>query len=278
MEEQLQVEQPVVAEETQETTIEENKVYNSKPRFLARFLSALVDIFLLFLLSFGVFQLEMSTPISHEYHRLREEVVTIIDTTKLETDYGYKLYDDDEKYASYVNASYQAYMEDNAEDPHFNHNYVVLNKESISDEVKNTYEAALKNNGTYQSRYLSYKATYYGLLMLAAGSSELVLFLIIPLVNKRRATIGRFVAITSLISSKEIKAKWWQVLVRFLFILVVETALPLFYLSEIVALLIVSTINLIIVLISQKSYRTLRDYVSFTKIIDKNSFKPINEQ
>ena len=274
----MQVEQPDVAEETQETTQEENKAYNSKPRFLARFLSALVDIFLLFLLSFGVFQLEMSTPISHEYHRLREEVVTIIDTTKLETDYGYKLYDDDEKYASYVNASYQAYMEDNAEDSHFNHNYVVLNKESISDEVKNAYEAALKNNGTYQSRYLSYKATYYGLLMLAAGSSELVLFLIIPLVNKRRATIGRFVAITSLISSKEVKAKWWQVLVRFLFILVVETALPLFYLSEIVALLIVSTINLIIVLISQKSYRTLRDYVSFTKIIDKNSFKPINEQ
>ena len=278
MEEQLQVEQPVVAEETQETTQEENKAYNSKPRFLARFLSALVDIFLLFLLSFGVFQLEMSTPISHDYHRLREEVVTTIDTTKLETDYGYKLYDDDEKYASYVNASYQAYMEDNAEDSHFNHNYVVLNKESISDEVKNAYEAALKNNGTYQSRYLSYKATYYGLLMLAAGSSELVLFLIIPLVNKRRATIGRFIAITSLISSKEVKAKWWQVLVRFLFILVVETALPLFYLSEIVALLIVSTINLIIVLISQKSYRTLRDYVSFTKIIDKNSFKPINEQ
>ena len=278
MEEQLQVEQPVVVEETQETTQEENKVYNSKPRFLARFLSALVDIFLLFLLSFGVFQLEMSTPISHEYHCLREEVVTIIDTTKLETDYGYKLYDDDEKYASYVNASYQAYMEDNAEDPHFNHNYVVLNKESISDEVKNAYEAALKNNGTYQSRYLSYKATYYGLLMLAAGSSELVLFLIIPLANKRRATIGRFIAITSLISSKEVKAKWWQVLVRFLFILVVETALPLFYLTEIVALLIVSTINLIIVLISQKSYRTLRDYVSFTKIIDKNSFKPINEQ
>ena len=54
-----------------------------------------------------------------------------------------------------------------------------------------------------------------------------------------------------------------------------ETALPLFYLSEIVALLIVSTINLIIVLISQKSYRTLRDYVSFTKIIDKNSFADV---
>ena len=279
MEEQLQVEQPVVVEEKKpETTQEEKKAYNIRPRFLARFLSALVDIFLLFLLSFGVFQLEMSTPISNDYYHLKEEVVTMIDTTKLETDYGYKLFDDDEKYSSYVSASYQTYKEENEEDAHYSHSYVVVNKDEITDEVKNAYQDALNNNGTYQSRYLSYRATYYGLLMLATGCSELVLFFLIPLFNKRRATVGRFVAITSLISTKEVAAKWWQILLRFLFILVVETALPLFYLSEFGALIVVSLINLIIVLISRKSYRTLRDYVSFTRIIDKNSFKPINEQ
>ena len=279
MEEQLQVEQPVVVEEEKpETTQEEKKAYNIRPRFLARFLSALVDIFLLFLLSFGVFQLEMSTPISNDYYHLKEEVVTMIDTTKLETDYGYKLFDDDEKYSSYVSASYQTYKEENEEDAHYSHSYVVVNKDEITDEVKNAYQDALKNNGTYQSRYLSYRATYYGLLMLATGCSELVLFFLIPLFNKRRATVGRFVAITSLISTKEVAAKWWQILLRFLFILVVETALPLFYLSEFGALIVVSLINLISVLISRKSNRTLRDYVSFTKIIDKNSFTPINEQ
>ena len=279
MEEQLQVEQPVVVEEEKpETTQEEKKAYNIRPRFLARFLSALVDIFSLFLLAFGVFQLEMSTPISNDYYHLKEEVVTMIDTTKLETDYGYKLFDDDEKYSSYVSASYQTYKEENEEDTHYSHSYVVVNKDEITDEVKNAYQDALKNNGTYQSRYLSYRATYYGLLMLATGCSELVLFFLIPLFNKRRATVGRFVAITSLISTKEVAAKWWQILLRFLFILVVETALPLFYLSEFGALIVVSLINLIIVLISRKSNRTLRDYVSFTRIIDKNSFKPINEQ
>ena len=279
MEEQLQVEQPVVVEEKKpENTQEEKKAYNIRPRFLARFLGALVDIFLLFLLSFGVFQLEMSTPISNDYYHLKEEVVTMIDTTKLETDYGYKLFDDDEKYSSYVSASYQTYKEENEEDAHYSHSYVVVNKDEITDEVKNAYQDALKNNGTYQSRYLSYRATYYGLLMLATGCSELALFFLIPLFNKRRATVGRFVAITSLISTKEVAAKWWQILLRFLFILVVETALPLFYLSEFGALIVVSLINLIIVSISRKSYRTLRDYVSFTRIIDKNSFKPINEQ
>ena len=276
MEEQLQAEEPVVEEEQVQETPQEKKAYNIRPRFLARFLSALVDIFSLFLLAFGVFQLEMSTPISNDYYHLKEEVVTMIDTTKLETDYGYKLYDDDEKYGTY--ASYQVYKEEDESNAKNGHSYIVVNKEEISDEVKNTYQDALKNNGTYQSRYLSYRATYYGLLMLAAGSSELVLFLLIPLFNKRRATIGRFVAITSLISTKEVSAKWWQILLRFLFILVVETALPLFYLTEFGALIIVSIINLSIVLVSRKSYRTLRDYVSFTKIIDKNSFKPINEQ
>lgn len=276
MEEQLQVEEPVVEEKQVQETPQEKKAYNIRPRFLARFLSALVDIFSLFLLAFGVFQLEMSTPISNDYYHLKEEVVTMIDTTKLETDYGYKLYDDDEKYGTY--ASYQVYKEEDESNAKNGHSYIVVNKEEISDEVKNAYQDALKNNGTYQSRYLSYRATYYGLLMLAAGSSELVLFLLIPLFNKRRATIGRFVAITSLISTKEVSAKWWQILLRFLFILVVETALPLFYLTEFGALIIVSIINLSIVLVSRKSYRTLRDYVSFTKIIDKNSFKPINEQ
>ena len=276
MEEQLQVEEPVVEEEQVQETPQEKKAYNIRPRFLARFLSALVDIFSLFLLAFGVFQLEMSTPISNDYYHLKEEVVTMIDTTKLETDYGYKLYDDDEKYGTY--ASYQVYKEEDESNAKNGHSYIVVNKEEISDEVKNAYQDALKNNGTYQSRYLSYRATYYGLLMLATGSSELVLFLLIPLFNKRRATIGRFVAITSLISTKEVSAKWWQILLRFLFILVVETALPLFYLTEFGALIIVSIINLSIVLVSRKSYRTLRDYVSFTRIIDKNSFKPINEQ
>ena len=280
MEEQLQVEQTQGSEqEGQETTLEESKmVYNTKPRFLARILSPIVDIFLLFLLFFGAFQLETSTPISNDYHRVREELITISDTTKLETNYGYKLYDDDENYKAYVAQSYQVYKVEDTEDPYYNHSYVVVNNSEISKEVNTAYQDSLKNNSTYQARYLTYKATRYGLTMLAAASSELVLFLLIPLLNKRRATLGRFVAITSLINVKEVKAKWWQVLVRFLFILVVETALPLYFLTELGALLVVIIVNLIVTLISRKTSRTLRDYVSFTIIINKNSFKPINEQ
>lgn len=272
MEEQLQVEQIDTNQEASKMTS-----YNVKPRLLARVLGPLVDIFLLFLASFGIFQLEMATPISASYHQLQDQLITIADTSKLETEFGYKYYDNEENYQAY-SALYKTYLEEDSASINYNHHYIVLNKENVSKEVKEAYQNSIKNNATYQENYLVYKATNYGLLMLGVGVSELVFFFIIPLFNKRRATIGRFIALTSLINTKEMPVKWWQLLIRFLFILVIESALPLFYLSEFVTLLVVGGINLFITIVSKNSYRTLRDYVSFSKVIDKNSFKPINEQ
>ena len=251
--------------------------YNLKPRTLARILSVLVDIFTVFLLGFLVFQIELATPISNDYYALREDMIVILDNTKIETEYGHKMYEDEEGFSEYK-VSYHIYTENDETSEKKGMDYVVVNNADISTEVKNNYVNSLKNNGTYQSHYLTYRAIYFGLLMLAVGSVELVAFLVIPLTNKRRATIGKFVALTSLISSKETKVKWWQILIRFLFILLIETALPLFYLSEFAAVLVVVLVNLIVMFISRKTSRTLRDYVSFTRIIDMKSFKTINEQ
>ena len=256
--------------------VDKKPEYNKKPRALARILSALVDMFAIFLCSFLFMQIEIATPISNSYHELRNELITIIDNTKLDTNYGYKLYEDEENYASYNNNL--KYEETDQSLEKYGKQYVVVNNNEISEEVKTAYNEAIKNNGIYQSHYLTYRATYYGLSMLAVGVSELVFVLIIPLTNKRRATLGKFAAMTSLINVKETRAKWWQILIRFLFVLLIETALPLFYLSEFGTILVVALINLVITLISRKTGRTLRDYVSFTRIIDKNSFKSINEQ
>lgn len=267
------MEETVVKEEV----INESKPeYNQKPRMLARILSALVDMFMIFLCGFLIFQIELAAPISNDYHRLRDELITIIDQTKLDTSYGHKLYEDEDNYSSYT--SYRIYKEEDESLEQYGKNYVVIDNLELTSEVKNAYQASLKDNATYQDRYITYRAIYFGLLMLAVGSAEVVLVLIIPLTNKRRATLGRFAAITSLISNKEVKAKWWQVLIRFFFVLLIETALPLFYLSELATILVVVLVNLLIMLISRKTGRTLRDYVSLTRIIDKNSFKPINEQ
>ena len=260
-------------EEIVEVKKEEKKVnYNTRPRLLARVLTALVDIFLVFLLGFLLLTLEQSTPISNKYHSLRSELVQMNDSIKLETNYGYKFYEDQEGYSTYV-LSFTEY-----EDKEAGKKYIVRDNENISDEVKTAFQNAINNNGVYQSKYLTYRATAFGLEMLAIGSVELVMFLIIPLVNKRRQTIGGYVAITCLISNKESKVKWWQLLIRFLFILIIETALPLYFITELGALIVVVLVNVAVMFISKGSYRTLRDYVSSTKIIDKNTYKLIIEQ
>ena len=248
------------------------KAYNLRPRLLARVLTALVDIFLVFLLGFLLLTLELSTPISNKYHVLQKDLIQMNDSAKLETNYGYKFYEDQEGYSTYV-VSYNEYVDEEA-----GKKYVVLNNENISSEVKTAFEKSLKENATYQDKYITYHAIYYGLEMLAIGSVELVMFFVIPLINKRRQSLGGLAAITCLISNKESKVKWWQLLVRFLFILIVETALPLYFITQIGALLIVVLVNIAVMFISKNSYRTLRDYVSGTRIIDKNTYKLIIEQ
>jgi uncharacterized RDD family membrane protein YckC len=254
----------------------EESPYNKKPRFLARILSGLVDIFLVFIVGFGLFQIEMATSISDGYRQYRNSIITTQDTTKLETGVGHKLYENEETYSNY--SQYNHYTEADSASEHYGQKYVVVNNQDITKEAKQNYTSALSNNGVYQSNIVTFRAIYFGLLMMAAGITELILVFLVPLFNKRRATIGRFVALTSLISNKEVEAKWWQLLIRFLFVLLIETALPLFYLSEFATLLIVGTVNIAVVLISRKTGRTLRDYVSLTRIIDKSSYKSITEQ
>lgn len=266
-------------QEVVEVKQQENKPrsYNTRPRLLARVLTSIVDIFLVFLLGFLLLQLELSTPISNKYHSLKSELIQMNDSAKLETNYGYKYYEDEEGYSKYI-VNYTEYVETDTSSEKVGKKYVVLNHDNISNEVKTAFESAIKNNGVYQDKFITYRAIYFGLEMLAIGSVELVMFLVVPLFSRKRQTVGNYVALTCLISNKESEVKWWQVLIRFLFILLVETALPLFYLTEMGALLVVIVVNSVVMIVSRNSYRTLRDYVSLTKIIDKNTFKLIIEQ
>ena len=230
--------------------------------------------FIVFLSAFLFLQIILATPWGGYHISLRNDMLRIQDTYALQYDVSHKVYEGEEKYSSY--AGYIIYTETEGEN--VGKKYVVVANDNITAEAKNNYTSAVSNDGVYQSHLITYKANYYGMLMASLGTSELIFVLIIPLVNKRRASLGRLVAMTSLISKKEEQAKWWQVLIRFAFVLLVESALPLYFLSEIATLLIVIGVNAIIMLISRKTGRTLRDYVSLTMIINKNTYKPISEQ
>ena len=263
-------------EENSQVGVEEGPKphYNQKPRLVARILSSLVDYFIVFLSAFLFLQIILATPWGGYHISLKNDMIRIQDTYALQYDVSHKVYEGEEKYSSY--AGYIIYTETEGEN--VGKKYVVVANDNITAEAKNNYTSAVSNDGVYQSHLITYKANYYGMLMASLGTSELIFVLIIPLVNKRRASLGRLIAMTSLISKKEEQAKWWQVLIRFAFVLLVESALPLYFLSEIATLLIVIGVNAIIMLISRKTGRTLRDYVSLTMIINKNTYKPISEQ
>ena len=109
-----------------------------------------------------------------------------------------------------------------------------------------------------------------------------IFLLMVPLLNKRRATLGKLFAGTQLINSKYyVPAKWYQVLGRFFFQFIVEGALPYLFLSGftiILPILLIPGVLFIITLIDRKNGRTLHDFVSVTKVIDKRTYIPLSEQ
>ena len=256
-----------------ENSVETNqpiKNINSKPNIVTRIAGGLIDMFLVFLLFVGVQAIIMATPMKDIYQSFRNEVVKIQDSYKLSTNYGHKVYEGEEDYDLY--SYYLHYTDDIGI-------YVVANNQNISDEVKNNYKTAILSDAAYSTASFNYKLVDYGYIMLEVGISEIVLLLVIPLLNKRRATLGKFASGEALYYPRREKyASWWQIVFRFLFTLVVETALPALFLNHLLIMLLVGTINLIIILISKNTYRCIRDYLSTTMVIDNSTYKPLIEQ
>ena len=116
--------------------------------------------------------------------------------------------------------------------------------------------------------------------MLGAFISMGLFTIMVPLLNKRRASLGKLAAGTMLINSKyQVPAKWYQIVGRFLFSFFIEFALPYLFCSgiSIFLMFIVPTLLFIISLISKQG-RTLHDFISRTKVIDFKTFVPLSEQ
>jgi uncharacterized RDD family membrane protein YckC len=250
---------------------------NKKPHRMLRIAGGLIDMFLLFLATFGLYQLELSIPISDSLKATQTEMVDIANETLLETNYGHKIYSTDEKYSSYNN--YREYEDDEGK-----YKVIVYTtddgiEKSELEARAEAYKTSITSNTTYSGLSFNYKFINYGLVILAGGISELVFLFIVPLTNKRRATLGKLAAGTQLISYKlQTRAKWWQVLIRFLWCFIIESALPFLFLNEMIIPLAIPSVLLVIMLFSKNTHRTLHDYVSGTMVIDKKTFLPITEQ
>ena len=255
---------------------EGNKETNAKPYWTMRLAGGLIDIFLIFLMTLGLYQLFIRTPLNSGLKQYGNGMVEIQDSYKLkplfegdEQTIGHKVYENEEEYANYsANLSYL--------DEETQLHYVVVDNENLSQDYINKYVAAVKADPTYKTYQFNYRLIDFGVTMLSVGITELVLFLFIPLINKRRATIGQLFAGTQLIHFRyQVEAKWYQIVGRFLWVLIIETALPYLFL-EIYSLLIIPVVVYLITL-TNKNRRTIHDFISRTMIIDKKTFSRLTD-
>ncbi len=133
------------------------------------------------------------------------------------------------------------------------------------------YKAFSEWSETDQNNYKEYRS-YYTLhqgsfILASAAISELVFYFVIPLANKRRASVGMFLAGEDLLAVKYYGSpKWYHLLGRFAVIYFLGTALPYFILSEL-TVFIVPAIVMSIALINSKTNRTIHDLLTGTIIV-----------
>ena len=208
----------------------------------------------------------MNTPIANTYNQYKHQIVEIQDMTKLETGYGEKILINESNEDEYQN--YQTYVDEEEQ------TYIVKNIPDATQEIYDEYIQSLQENSVFKNLTFDKDLIHYGINVLCGTVSLSIFLLAVPLLNKKRATIGQLFTEQQLISTRyQARARWYQVVFRFLFILIIEGCLPFlffslntFYIMPIVFLLIASL---------TKSGRTLRDFITGTKVIDKKSFVPL---
>lgn len=236
----------------------ENPTENKPLTFLQRVAYTIIDFGTMLMVFFGLYQLAMHTPISSNLQKANAEMIQIQIETGTSTGYFVKTYlEDGEK------TNYAVYSDDGGK-------YYYL----PNNDFKKDYLNSLNNNQDYKDLRFNYTVNSYVIGLGSLAISEVIFLLIIPLTNKRRATLGILFAGGQVMSKKYVsRAKWYQILGRFGFIYIIETALLYFAAGEVI-LLIVPFITLIISF-TNKERRTIHDLVTGIKIVDKNSFVPL---
>jgi len=248
--------------------VEENKVAqeNKKPHFMQRLASGLVDLCLIFLSYWGLYSLFINSPLADGFNYYHYQIIETQDAYKLETGFGEKVLiteENKDEYQSY----YKHYDEDENE-------YVVVNIENVDSTISSNYSSKLLNDNVYQSNVFNRKLILYGINVLAGFIATSVFLLAIPSLNKRRASIGQLAGEISMFSKRfETHARWYHILIRYLFIFILECALPFLFL-ELFTFILIPTLFLIVGSIS-KSGRTLHDLVSGVRPIDKRTYSPL---
>ena len=150
-------------------------------------------------------------------------------------------------------------------------------EEAVLREYGNDLEKArerLNADAVYRDELFAANLHGYLLKALARGLREGVLFLIIPLSNESRGTLGRLATGIGLFNElTQTYARWYQVVGRFIFIFVFES-MTLYLGTGILTFLLVPVIRFIMIMLNKKN-KTLCDYMTSTMLIEKLSYSSI---
>ncbi len=134
--------------------------------------------------------------------------------------------------------------------------------------------AALSGNDEYQNE--RFAAELHGYLLHAAAclGAELLVLLLVPLLNRWRATPGKLLTGTAVfLESRQTLARPRHVLGRFLIVFLFDS-LFLYLFTGIYTFLLVPVLRLTVLLFNRKN-KTLCDYATRTMVIEKCSYQGI---
>lgn len=239
---------------------------NSKPYLLKRIISDLFDIGVLFVgwfvITLGIINLGLDST----YNEYLNTSSQIQDTAMIESGYGIITYIDEN-----TNTNGRIIYNDEKT----NKKYIVEKVDSPKEEAINKYKELLNSNDEYKNAIFGASLHRYLISVISCLLMESIFFLLVPLINKKRATLGQLLTGISLYSLRfEKYSRWYHVLGRFLFIFLIESSL-LYLLTGIYTFLLIPVLNLIMILLN-KNGRTIRDLISGTMLIENKSYSPIN--
>ena len=246
--------------EEQEQAVVVEKKENAPLSFMQRLAYTIIDFGLMLLTAFGLYQICLHTPISRNLHNAQNEMNEIQIQAGESTGFFIKTYLEEGQ-----DTNYTKYEDEGG---------VYYYTPSDDKDKKTAYYAALDANDTYKDLKFNYTVNVFAITLSCILVSETIFMFVVPLTNKRRATLGILLAGGQVISKKTInRAHWYQMLGRLGFVFILYTCVLYFIGSE-TLLLIIPLVTLLLTF-TNKERRSLHDIVTGVKIIDKSTFVPL---
>ena len=246
-------------EENAEVVVTEKKE-NAPLSFMQRLAYTIIDFGLMLLAAFGLYQICLHTPISNNLHNAQHDMNDIQIQVGESTGFFIKTYLEEGQ-----DTNYTKYQDEGG---------VYYYTPSSDKDKKAAYYAELNANDDYKDLKFNYTVNVFAITLSCILVSETLFMFVVPLTNKRRATLGILLAGGQVISKKTVnRAHWYQMLGRLGFVFILYTC-TLYFIGSETLLLIIPLVTFLLTF-TNKERRSLHDIVTGVKIIDKSTFVPL---